>query len=149
MKNLALYTIPIGYMIVYVVLILISGLWLFLLSQGLDSSEGIFETLKNIIDAPETKSLEGIIEVATPHVFAMGSLVFVVAHFMLFSTKVSQKYALIVAMLLFVFALFDIFSYLLITFGLLVSGWIKLLSMVIFVLFFFSDARDGWFFIVA
>lgn len=123
-------------MIVYVVLILISGLWLFLLSQGLDSSEGIFETLKNIIDAPETKSLEGIIEVATPHVFAMGSLVFVVAHFMLFSTKVSQKYALIVAMLLFVFALFDIFSYLLITFGLLVSGWIKLLSMVIFVLFF-------------
>ncbi|MEN8727990.1 MAG: hypothetical protein ABF276_08525 [Sulfurovum sp.] len=136
MKNLALYTIPIGYMIVYVVLILISGLWLFLLSQGLDSSEGIFETLKNIIDAPETKSLEGIIEVATPHVFAMGSLVFVVAHFMLFSTKVSQKYALIVAMLLFVFALFDIFSYLLITFGLLVSGWIKLLSMVIFVLFF-------------
>ena len=136
MKNLSLYKIPIGYMIVYVVLILISGLWLFLLSQGLGSSEGIFETLKNIIDAPETKSLEGIIEVATPHVFAMGSLVFVVAHFMLFSTKVSQKYALIVAMLLFVFALFDIFSYLLITFGLLVSGWIKLLSMVIFVLFF-------------
>ena len=136
MKNLALYTIPIGYMIVYVVLILISGLWLFLLSQGLASSEGIFETLKNIIDAPESKSLEGIIEVATPHVFAIGTLVFVVAHFMLFSTKVSQKYALMVAMLLFVFALFDIFSYLLITFGVLVSGWIKLLFMAAFVLLF-------------
>ena len=136
MKNLALYTIPIGYMIVYVILILISGLWLFLLSQGLGSSEGIFETLKNIIDAPETKSLEGIIEVATPHLFAMGALVFVVAHFMLFSTKVSQKYALIVSMLLFVFALLDIFSYLLITFGVLVSGWIKLVSMAVFVLLF-------------
>ncbi len=138
MKNLALYTIPIGYMIVYVVLILISGLWLFFLSQGLDSSEGVIHTIQNVINAPETKSLEGIVEVATPHIFAMGSLVFIAAHFMLFSTKISQKHALIVAMLLFVFALFDIFAYLLITFGLLVSGWIKLLSMFIFVLLFLS-----------
>jgi len=138
MKDLSLYTIPIGYMIVYVVLILISGLWLFLLSQGLGSSEGVMYTIQNVINAPETKSLEGIIEVATPHIFAMGSLVFVVAHFMLFSTKIAQKHALIVAMLLFVFALFDIFAYLPITFGLLLSGWIKLLSMLLFVLLFLS-----------
>jgi hypothetical protein len=136
MKNLALYSIPIRYMLIYVVLILVSGLWLFLLSQGLDSSGSVMNTIKNVISTPEVKSLEGIIEVATPHIFAIGTLIFVSAHFMLFSTKISQKASLVVAMILFAFALFDIFSYFAITFGLLVSGWIKLLSMLLFVLLF-------------
>lgn len=136
MKNIALYAIPIRYMLIYVVLILVSGLWLFLLSQGLDSSEGVMHTLKNVISTPEIKSMQGLIEVVTPHLFAMAALIFVAAHFMLFSTKVSQKVSLIVAMLLFAFALFDIFSYFAITFGLFVSGWIKLLSLSLFVLLF-------------
>lgn len=135
MKNLHLYNIPIAYMLLYVVAILISGLWLFLLSQGLASAD-ILQTLTNIVNTPEPKSLHNFIEVATPHLFAMGTLIFVVAHFMLFSTKISQKVSLIVAMLLFAFALFDIFSYFAITFGLLVSGWVKLLSMLVFVLLF-------------
>lgn len=122
-------------MLLYVVAILISGLWLFLLSQGLASAD-ILQTLTNIVNTPEPKSLHNFIEVATPHLFAMGTLIFVVAHFMLFSTKISQKVSLIVAMLLFAFALFDIFSYFAITFGLLVSGWVKLLSMLVFVLLF-------------
>ena len=136
MKNIALYAIPIRYMIIYVILILVSGLWLFLLSQGLDSSGSVINTIKNVITIPEIKSMEGIIEVATPHIFAMGTLIFVAAHFMLFSTKISQKVSLIVAMILFVFALLDIFSYFSITFGLVVSGWIKLVSMLLFVLLF-------------
>lgn len=138
MKNIALYSIPIRYMLIYVILILISGLWLFLLSQGLESSESVMSTFKNVITTPAHKCVEGMIEVVTPHLFAIGTLIFVTAHFMLFSTKVSQKMSLMVAMLVFIFALFDIFSYFAITFGLLVSGWIKLLSMFIFVLLFLS-----------
>ena len=136
MNNIALYSIPIRYMLIYVILILMSGLWLFLLSQGLESSESVMSTLNNVITAPAHKSVEGLIEVVTPHLFAIGTLIFVTAHFMLFSTKVSQKVSLMVAMLLFVFALFDIFSYFAITFGLVVSGWIKLLAMSAFVLLF-------------
>jgi len=136
MKNIALYAIPIKYMLLYVVLILVSGVWLFLLSQGLNSSESVMHTFKNIISVPEAKSIQGLVEVLTPHLFAMATLIFVAAHFMLFSTKVSQKVSLIVAMLLFVFALFDIFSYFFITFGWFVSGWIKILSMLAFVLLF-------------
>ena len=136
MKNIALYAIPVRYMLIYVVLILMSGLWLFLLSQGFESSESVMSTLKNVITTPAVKSVEGLIEVVTPHLFAIGTLIFVTAHFMLFSTKVSQKVSLIVAMLLFVFALFDIFSYFAITFGLVVSGWIKLVAMSVFVLLF-------------
>ncbi len=133
MKNLSLYHIPISYMLLYAVLILGTGIWLFLLSQGLAGSEGITATLSKIIASPEPKSLHNFIEVATPHMFAMGSLLFVAAHFMLFSTKISQKTSLIISMLLFVFLLFNIFSYGTISLGFVVSGWIKLFSMFLFV----------------
>jgi len=132
MKKLSFFHIPIAYLLLYTVLLLGSGLWLFLLSQGLASSEGIAATLEKIILTPEPKSMHNFVEVATPHMFAMGSLVFVVAHFMLFSTKISQKISLIVSMILFAFFLFNIFSYGLISFEILSSGWIKLLSMLLF-----------------
>jgi hypothetical protein len=123
-------------MLIYVILILMSGIWLFLLSQGSECNESIIARLKSVITTPAEKSIEGLIEVATPHLFAIGTLIFVAAHFMLFSTKVSQKISLIVAMFLFVFALFDIFSYFAIIFGLVVSGWIKLVALSGFVLLF-------------
>lgn len=135
MKNLHLYTIPIAYMLVYIVAILVSGVWLFLLSQGLASAD-ILQTLTNIVNVPESKSLHNFIEVATPHMFAMGTLIFVVAHFMLFSTNVSQKFSLIVSLVFFTVALFNISAYLFISFGLVVSGWIKLFSIVLFVFVF-------------
>jgi len=91
------------------------------------------ETIAKIVHTPEAKSMHNFVEVATPHMFAMGTLVFVTAHFMLFSTKISQKNSLIVSMILFVFLLFNIFSYGLISFEILSSGWIKLLSMFLFV----------------
>ena len=133
MKNLSFFHIPISYMLVYTVLILGTGVWLFLLSQGLASSEGIGITLSKIIQTPEPKSLHNFFEVAAPHMFAMGTLMFVVAHFMLFSTKISQRTSLIVSMLLFLFLLFNIFSYGAISLGFVVSGWIKILSMSLFV----------------
>lgn len=136
MKHLSLYNIPVKYMIVYVVLILFTGIWLFLLSQGLNSSDGVIDTIRHIVDSPEPKGIHSFIEIATPHMFAIGAMVFVVSHFMLFSTKISQKTSLIVFILLFAFTLFNIFSYGAITFGLMVSGWIKLFSMVVFVLLF-------------
>lgn len=136
MKYLSLYTIPVGYLLVYLVLILFTGLWLFLLSQGLGESHGGIETLIDTLNTPESKSIEGFIEVAAPHLFAIGGAVFVVSHFMLFSTKVSEKRSLTVFLWLFLFTLLDIFSYGLISMGLLVSGWIKLLSMGLFVVLF-------------
>jgi len=135
MKNLKLYHIPIAYMLVYVVAILSTGVWLFLLSQGLGSS-GIMQTLTQIATLPKTKSLYNFIEVATPHLFAIGTLIFVVAHFMLFSTKISQKFSLRVSVLLFIVALLNILAYLLIIFGAVVSGWVKLLFLGLFVLLF-------------
>ena len=135
MKHLKLYHIPIAYMLVYVVAILATGMWLFLLSQGLGSSD-IVQTLTQIATLPEPKSIHNFIEVATPHMFAMSILIFVVAHFMLFSTKVFQKFSLRVSVLLLIVALLNILAYLLIIFGVVVSGWVKLLSLELFVLLF-------------
>lgn len=132
MKKLHFFNIPIAYLLLYSVAILATGVWLFLLSQGLNSSEGMAETLQKIIIAPEAKSLHNLVEVATPHLFAMGMLIFVVAHFMLFSTKISQKISLVVALVVFILALLNILSYGAITIGLFVSGWIKLISMFLF-----------------
>ena len=135
MKYLHLYKIPIGYMLLYTVAILLSGVWLFLLSQGLASSD-IVMTLSKITDTPLAKSLHSFVEVATPHMFAIGVLVFIAAHFMLFSTKIPQKFSLQLSLVLFLATLFNIFTYLLIIVGIVVSGWIKLLSMGLFVLVF-------------
>jgi len=133
MKNLSFFHIPIAYLLFYTVVILGTGIWLFLLSQGLNGSEGIMSTLQHIITSPEAKSLHNLVEVATPHLFGMGVLIFVVAHFMLFSTKISQRVSLVVALILFVLALLNIVSYGTISFGLVVSGWVKLVSMFLFV----------------
>jgi len=95
MKNVSLYKIPIAYMLVYVVFILSTGIWLFLLSQGLNSSDGVMSTIMSIVNSPEPKSVHNFIEVAAPHMFAIGAMVFVVSHFMLFSTKISQKTSLL------------------------------------------------------
>ena len=133
MKFIALYKIPIIYLLFYAVLILGSGVWLFLLSQGLDSAQSLMHVLTDIIHTPEAKSVRGLIEVATPHLFAMGMLIFVAAHFMLFSTSVSKNTTTVVALIVFGFALFDIFIYFMISFGWVVSGWLKLVALFAFV----------------
>lgn len=135
MKNVKLYHIPIAYMLVYTVAILGTGVWLFLLSQGLGSNE-ILTTLTKIIDTPAPKSMHHLVEVSAPHLFAMGMLIFVVAHFMLFSTRFSQKFSQKMSILLFIAALFNIGAYLFISLGLVVSGWIKLVSMGLFIVLF-------------
>lgn len=129
MKKYPLYKLPIGYMVLYTLLILGTGVWLFLLSQGLSESGSFAETLQKVISSPAAKSLHNLAEISVPHLFALGTLIFVAAHFMLFSTKVPQKVSLIVAISLFSIELFNISVYLFISLGWVVSGWIKLVSM--------------------
>ena len=136
MKFTDLYRIPIAYLLVYIVLILGTGVWLFLLSQGLDTQENIGATLQKVGFTPIEKSVYNFVEVATPHMFAIGSMIFVLAHFMLFSTRVSQKFSLTIAILLYIAMFINIFSYVAIMFGLFVSGWIKLVTIGLFVLLF-------------
>lgn len=135
MKNFTLYHLPIAYMLLYTIAILFSGLWLFLLSQGLGTAD-ILTTLHQMIDTPKERSYHTLIEITSPHLFAMGTLIFIMAHFMLFSGKVSFTFSRRVAVLLFYLACFNIFAYFPIASGLLVSGWIKIFSLSLFLLVF-------------
>jgi len=135
MKNTHLYKIVIGYMLLFVVAILFSGGWLFLLSQGFGDTS-IMDTLIRFIDTPAPKSLHGLVEVASPHLFAMGVLIFVVAHFMLFSNRFKHNTSKSLAWLLYISALFDIIAYGFISLGMVVSGWIKLIALGLFLVLF-------------
>jgi|GEM_PF-1214831 len=135
MKNTNFYIIPIVYMLLYTVAILVTGIWLFLLSQGL-GDESIGVTLYHIIEAPVLKSIYGLMEVATPHLVSMGILIFLVAHFLLFSTNVSKAFSKKISIILFITAFANILAYFMISFGLFSSGWLKLLLMGSFVLLF-------------
>ena len=127
--------LPIFYMVLYTVAILVSGVWLFLLSQGL-GEERIAMTLSNIINSPVKKSIYGLVEVATPHLVSMGMIIFLVAHFLLFSTKISKRFSKKISIALFVTAFANIFSYFLISFEIFASGWVKLCMMGTFILLF-------------
>ncbi|SFV71204.1 hypothetical protein MNB_SV-13-10 [hydrothermal vent metagenome] len=127
MKFLSLYHIPIAYLILYTIVILISGVWMFLLSQGLNSSD-IFIVLQKMIENPYEKSLHFFVEVATAHLFAIGIVIFIIAHFLLFSQKISYKFSKKLSLSLFILALFNILA-----FG---SSLIKLILLALFLLVF-------------
>jgi hypothetical protein len=125
MKNLSLYHIPIAYLILYTLAILFSGVWMFLLSQGLASSD-ILSILQKVIEKPSVKSLQTHIEIATPHIFAMGTLIFIISHFLLFSTKITFHTSAKLSLLLFLMALFNIFAF----------GWMKVIGLGLFLFLF-------------
>ena len=122
-------------MLFYTLGILLSGIWLFLLSQGLEEN-GIGMTLLKLIDTPATKSIYGLLEVATPHLVSMGMLIFLASHFLLFSTKISKQFSKKLTMALFFAAFANICAYFLISLGVLTSGWIKLFVLGVFFMLF-------------
>ena len=133
-KDIHLYSIAIAYMLLYIAGVLLSGVWLFLLSQGMEGS--ILHAVASLIDSPAAKSWHNFIEIATPHLFGMGLSLFVVAHFLLFSTKIPQWWSLRFAVVLFAVMFLDIFAYGPIISGVVVSGWVKLAAVFLFVVLF-------------
>lgn len=121
MSHHKLYTLAIRYFILFLVLLIISGVALFWLERGL-----------------ETKSIESIIEILTPHIVGMGMTLFVVAHFLLSSTKFTQHFSLKIFLALAMVTLLDQFSYLFILMGFEVFGWIKLVSLLLYILLSFG-----------
>lgn len=144
MKTHILYLIPIKYMILFSLAILFSGLWLFLLSQGFTNLDSFIKTVKYIIQTPRDKSIHNLIEIASPHIFAMGILIFIVAHFLLFSHKIKIRYAIVISRLLYYFMFLNIFSYFFITLGWVTLGWIKIVTLSGFLLVFLILLTMVW-----
>ena len=136
MKRYPYYRIPIGYMLLFAFFIFASGVWLFLLPQGLAQTGSLAAALQQLGHSPAVKSWQQFVEIAAPHLFAMGALIFIVAHFLLFSTKISWRFSMHLSLWLYIAMFLDIFAYALIIAGIVTSGWIKLAALAIFALLF-------------
>lgn len=136
MKRYPRYRLPIGYMLLFSFFIVASGLWLFLLPQGLAETGSLGAALQQLVHIPAVKSWQQFVEIATPHLFAMGALIFIVAHFLLFSTRISRHFSMRLSLWLYISALADISAYALIIAGIVTTGWIKLAVLAVFILLF-------------
>lgn len=136
MKRYPRYRLPIGYMLLFSFFIVASGLWLFLLPQGLAETGSLGAALQQLVHTPAVKSWQQFVEIATPHLFAMGALIFIVAHFLLFSTRISRHFSMRLSLWLYISALADISAYALIIAGIVTTGWIKLAVLAVFILLF-------------
>ncbi len=136
MKRYPRYRLPIGYMLLFSFFIVASGLWLFLLPQGLAETGNPVAALQQLVHTPAVKSWQQFVEIATPHLFAMGALIFIVAHFLLFSTRISRHFSMRLSLWLYIAALADISAYALIIAGIVTTGWIKLAVLAVFILLF-------------
>jgi len=128
MKAQQLYTLSIAYFLVFVVAVFASGLTLFFVELGV----GDLDTFSTVISQMKPKSIEGIIEILTPHIMGMGLMLFVVAHFLLFSKKFSHTFSFRVFLALVFVVLIDQSAYLFISSGFEIFGWVKVFSLLVY-----------------
>ena len=113
------YGLSIRYFILYMIALLGSGIMLFFVESGLLVSHQTFTI--------PLKSIEGIMEIAVPHLFGMGMLLFVLIHFLLMLKTSMYKGS----KSLFIFSVIVIFldqsSYLMMWTGVEILGWFKVM----------------------
>ncbi len=74
-----LNVLVIQYFLLMLLLLLITGTWMLLLHTSL--------SLENFTNYYVQKSVYGLLEVVTPHLFAMGTVVFILTHFLALKNK--------------------------------------------------------------
>lgn len=77
------YALPLKYFMIMSILLLLSGLWMFVLHSSL--------SIEGTLSYYSPKSFFGLLETVTPHLFGMGILVFVVTHFFAIIEGVESK----------------------------------------------------------
>ncbi len=122
------YRQAIAYFALFGVLLLASGMVLFFSKIGFSYEAVQSYYLGNEALYINPKSSYGLLEVAFPHLGAMGLFIMVTGHFLLFSDKRRKRQAKKVATALFVVAFLEIFSGFLIVEGLAFFIWIKLIT---------------------
>ncbi|HHD75937.1 MAG TPA: hypothetical protein ENK95_03815 [Campylobacterales bacterium] len=120
------YKITINYFLLMLLLIIITGIWIVLLQTSLN-----LETITNYY---VNKSLLGVLEVLTPHLLAMGTVVFILTHFLSFKNK-NTSLETKISTLLFLVMLLSNLSLLVITEITPWMIWVKIISLLLFLLF--------------
>jgi len=120
------YKVTINYFLIMLLLMLVTGVWMVLLQTSLN--------LENITEYYVNKSLLSILEVLTPHLFAMGTVVFILTHFLSLKNK-NTALETKLSSLLFIVMLLSNLSLFFITETTPWMVWIKLISLTLLLLF--------------
>lgn len=120
------YKVTINYFLIILLLMLVTGVWMVLLQTSLN--------LDNITDYYVNKSLLSILEVLTPHLFAMGTVVFILTHFLSLKNK-NTALETQLSSLLFILMLLSNLSLFFITETTPWMVWVKLISLLLLLLF--------------
>lgn len=122
------YTITVYYFLLMLLMLLITGIWMLLLHTSLD--------LTAFTQYYVEKSFYGLLETVTPHLFAMGTIVFILTHFLalknkntsLESTLSNLLFISMISSNLSVFFITEVTSWLI---------WLKIISTILFLLLSF------------
>ena len=120
-----LYTITIRYFLLMVLMLLITGIWMVLLNSS--------SNIESLTDHYVKKSLYGILEIVTPHLFAMGTIIFILTHFLSLKNK-NSIFESKLTLTLFTVMLISNLSMFLISQTIVWVVWLKILSVLLFIL---------------
>ena len=121
------YSVALRYFFVMTLLLLLSGLWMFVLNTSL-SIEGTAEYY-----AP--KSFYGMLDTVSPHLFAMGLILFILTHFFAILKGVRQESFKAFSVLFILVMLVENLSGLFIVEDGVFFAVVKLLSTLVFVVY--------------
>jgi len=121
------YGLALKYFLIMTLLLLLSGVWMFMLNTSL-SIEGTMAYY-----AP--KSLHGLLDTVSPHLFGMGVIIFILTHFFAILKGVEQEDFKTFSVLFVVVMLVQNLSGFFITEDGLILSVIKLLSTLLFVVY--------------
>lgn len=124
------YRFSVAYFSLFGILLLLSGLWLFGSKIGLtpDTVSAYYLGSKEAFIQP--KSTHGLLEIAVPHLGAMGLFIMVSVHFLIFAPKERRRFSLLLSITFFTAALLDIFVPFAIIAGFPSFVWIKIVALI-------------------
>ncbi|CAA6808273.1 MAG: Unknown protein [uncultured Sulfurovum sp.] len=121
-----IYTAVIRYFLLMFLMLLITGIWLLLSHTSL--------SVESFTNYYVEKSFFGLLEIITPHLFAMGTTVFILTHLLSLNKK-NTPYENKLSLVLFTLMLLSNFSLFFITEESTWMVWIKLISTILFFIF--------------
>ncbi len=124
------YRFSVAYFSLFGILLLLSGLWLFGLKIGLTPDTVAAYYLGSEEAFTQPKSTHGLLEIAVPHLGAMGLFIMVSVHFLIFVPKERRRFALPLSIVLFTAALLNIFAPFAIIAGFHSFVWIKIVALI-------------------
>jgi len=122
------YKVSIRYFLLMSLMLLLTGIWMLLLHTSL--------SVDGFSDYYVQKSVFGLLEVATPHLFAMGTVIFILTHFLSLNRR-NSSFESKLTIALFTVMIVSNLSGFIITEQTTYLVWVKIISTVLFLVFSF------------